>query len=114
MLFAVAPFVIPANTPPGTAKDFAVPFIMTGSLILTAFPSSGPSHVVFSNAVSGNGELHFVLRSGQFPSGLRYEVDGLSATFAFASNPSPTPEPATLAMIGVALVFTARRLRRER
>jgi len=32
----------------------------------------------------------------------------------FFANPSPTPEPATLAMIGVALVFTARRLRRER
>jgi hypothetical protein len=105
LAFSVAPFPMPESTPARTNLEVTRPFTMTGVLVLTT-PGGVP---VFSDFVSGSGQLMFGLTSD----GSTYTSSFAFGNFIFrASSASPTPEPATLLLFATGgVVAGARRLR---
>ena len=99
----------------GTRVSFALPFTMTGFLNLVPTTQFDPTPIgdpVFSNQVTGTGTLNVSLFSGQIGSDTLW---GLThpANFVFASSVAPTPEPASVLLLGAGLVGIARRYRRQ-
>src|SRR5207247_2349958 len=116
MTFDVAAMTIPDAAPVGTRVSFALPFTMAGFLTLAPTTQFYPTPIlgdpVFSNEVAGSGTLNFSLTSGQLGSETLW---GLThpANFVFASSVAPTPEPASVLLLGAGLVGVARRYRRQ-
>src|SRR5205807_6150329 len=105
LVFTTPAISVPPQDP-GRLIIFGAPFGMTGSLQLT--PRGGAA--VLQSSIAGSGTLDLQARVETPGGALIFE----SGTFRFTSlQPSPTPEPATLFMMGAGLIVAGRRLRRR-
>lgn len=95
-----------------TTTGFQTPFTMDGSVSLfqgdPAQPFS-PGALLFTSPMTGRGTASMSL----FPRAGAFVSFGVSYTFADPA-PDPTPEPATLALLGGGLVVAVGRARRKR
>lgn len=112
--FATGPFKLFIHPP--TWRDefvrftFTVPFTMTGTIVASGFDEAGGSNgeTLFTTDVVGSGMANiFVLQTGS-------SVFFAGASFAFQPQAQPTPEPATLLLLGGGLAGVAARVRRRK
>jgi hypothetical protein len=108
--FTAVPFVAPPITGDSDSFLLTTSFDMTGQLSGFTGPQASPS-LLFSVPIAGSG---IATVSGSVPGGQFYV--GNSIAFQFQDpNASPTPEPATVVLVGTAIlgVFAAAARRRE-
>jgi PEP-CTERM motif len=106
-------FSIPADSPTGEFT-LSIPFAMTGHLnayLLNPFPGN-PGPAVFSVDLSGEGIASLTLFGYDTPSYGRL-FDTHSLTYSFQST-TPTPEPATIFLLGTGLAGVAMKGYRRR
>jgi PEP-CTERM motif-containing protein len=104
---------IPAPDPSQTHSFvFNEPFTFSGQL--SGFPTAARNTApLFSTALSGNGAVTFSIFADRFGERQVFTFGDLDYTFA-AESTSPTPEPATVFLLGTAIVGAlGRRLRRR-
>ncbi|HEX8888448.1 MAG TPA: PEP-CTERM sorting domain-containing protein [Pyrinomonadaceae bacterium] len=105
-------FSIPADSPTGEFT-LSIPFAMTGHLnayLLNPFPGD-PGPAVFSVDLSGEGMASLTLFGLDTSSGRLFFTHGL--TYSFGST-TPTPEPATIFLLGTGLAGVAMKGYRRR
>jgi hypothetical protein len=105
---------IPAPDPSQTPFFvFNEPFTFAGQLI--GFPTAGRNTApLFSTALSGNGAVTFSIFVERLGERQVFRFGDLDYTFVADSTPSPTPEPATILLMGTAVAgAVGRRLRRR-
>jgi len=101
------PFVVP-DAPQGDSETFHTSFTARGLVQLSAH--LGDSNPIFSQEVSGRGTMSI---EGENIGGGQFLTGGVGLTFSPADTGSPTPEPASLLLLGTGLaaVWQSRRVR---
>ncbi len=102
-----SPFLITLPTDTTSTAITGIPFTMTGSLQFVQLNQTPPPTPIFNVDVSGQGTTTFnISYAGQG----RYTIDSIVYTF----QPTPTPEPATLLLLGSGLIGTIAAYRKRR